>query len=210
MLILASNSPRRKELLALTGWSFTILPVEVDESPLQGEKPADYELAGLPPAERHLLADLFPWIHVGTLRVDIAYAADPLTAVALLVVTGIGGLIHVYAIGYMHDDDAFWRFFAYLNLFTFAMLTLVMGDNLLPSDAQYQTKFKNNPKSYGLLESFPDWYNDPAKIQQRQRQTFVSYNPYFKPKAEPVDAGLIGPVTVRFLVPVQAKLKTEN
>ena len=46
-------------------------------------------------------------------------------------VTGIGGLIHVYAIGYMHEDDAFWRFFAYLNLFTFAMLTLVMGDNLL-------------------------------------------------------------------------------
>ena len=90
-----------------------------------------FQLAGLPPAERRLLADLFPWIHVGTLRVDFAYAADPLTAIALLVVTGIGGLIHVYAIGYMHDDDAFWRFFAYLNLFTFAMLTLVMGDNLL-------------------------------------------------------------------------------
>jgi NADH-quinone oxidoreductase subunit L len=90
-----------------------------------------FQLAGLPPAERYLLADLFPWIHVGTLRVDLAYAADPLTAIALLVVTGIGGLIHVYAIGYMHDDDAFWRFFAYLNLFTFAMLTLVMGDNLL-------------------------------------------------------------------------------
>ncbi len=90
-----------------------------------------FKLAGLPPAERHLLADLFPWIHVGTLDVHFAYAADPLTAVALLVVTGIGGLIHVYATGYMHDDDAFWRFFAYLNLFTFAMLTLVMGDNLL-------------------------------------------------------------------------------
>ncbi len=89
------------------------------------------QLAGLPPAERHLLADLFPWIQVGSLRVDFAYAADPLTAIALLVVTGIGGLIHVYATGYMHDDPAYWRFFAYLNLFTFAMLTLVMGDNLL-------------------------------------------------------------------------------
>jgi NADH-quinone oxidoreductase subunit L len=88
-------------------------------------------LARLPAAERHLLADLFPWIQVGSLRVDFAFAADPLTAIALLVVTGIGGLIHVYATGYMHDDDAFWRFFAYLNLFTFAMLTLVMGDNLL-------------------------------------------------------------------------------
>ncbi len=88
-------------------------------------------LIGLPPASRHLLADLFPWIHVGSLRLDFAYAADPLTAVALLVVTGIGGLIHLYATGYMHGDQAYWRFFAYLNLFTFAMLTLVMGDNLL-------------------------------------------------------------------------------
>ncbi len=89
------------------------------------------QLAGLPAAERHLLADLFPWIDIGSLQVAFAYAADPLTAIALLVVTGIGGLIHVYATGYMHDDDAYWRFFAYLNLFTFAMLTLVMGDNLL-------------------------------------------------------------------------------
>ena len=89
------------------------------------------ELARLPPDQRRLLADLFPWIHVGNLRVDMAFACDPLSAIALLVVTGIGGLIHVYAVGYMHEDDAFWRFFAYLNLFTFAMLTLVMGDNLL-------------------------------------------------------------------------------
>jgi NADH-quinone oxidoreductase subunit L len=49
----------------------------------------------------------------------------------ILVVTGIGGLIHLYATGYMHGDQAFWRFFAYLNLFTFAMLTLVLGDSLL-------------------------------------------------------------------------------
>jgi NADH-quinone oxidoreductase subunit L len=49
----------------------------------------------------------------------------------ILIVTGIGGLIHLYATGYMHDDPAFWRFFTYLNLFTFAMLTLVLGDSLL-------------------------------------------------------------------------------
>jgi NADH-quinone oxidoreductase subunit L len=60
-----------------------------------------------------------------------AFAVDPLSAVMILVVTGIGGLIHLYATGYMHDDAAFWRFFAYLNLFTFAMLTLVLGDSLL-------------------------------------------------------------------------------
>jgi NADH-quinone oxidoreductase subunit L len=88
-------------------------------------------LLRLPPAQRLVIADLFPWIHVASLNVDVAFALDPLSAVMILVVTGIGGLIHFYSVGYMHDDDGFWRFFAYLNLFTFAMLTLVLGDNLL-------------------------------------------------------------------------------
>jgi NADH-quinone oxidoreductase subunit L len=92
---------------------------------------AFFKLVGLDPEHRFLLADLFPWIDVGSLRVDVAFGVDPLSAVMILVVTGIGGLIHLYATGYMHDDQAFWRFFAYLNLFTFAMLTLVLGDSLL-------------------------------------------------------------------------------
>jgi len=92
---------------------------------------AFFQLAGLAPEHRLLLADLFPWVRVGTLNVDVAFGVDPLSAVMILVVTGIGGLIHLYATGYMHDDPAFWRFFAYLNLFTFAMLTLVLGDSLL-------------------------------------------------------------------------------
>src|SRR5262249_42328283 len=91
------------------------------------------QLAGLDAEERMpgLIARLFPWIHVGSLNVDVAFAVDPLSAVMILVVPGIGGLIHLYATGYMHDDPAFWRFFCYLNLFTFAMLTLVLGDSLL-------------------------------------------------------------------------------
>jgi len=89
------------------------------------------KLLGMAPEARLVGAHLFPWIDVGTLRVDAAFLLDPLSAVMILVVTGIGGLIHVYATGYMHDDEAFWRFFAYLNLFTFAMLTLVLGDSLL-------------------------------------------------------------------------------
>ncbi len=92
---------------------------------------AFFRLVAMVPEHRLLLARLFPWIHVGTLKVDVAFGVDPLSAVMILVVTGIGGLIHVYATGYMHEDPAFWRFFAYLNLFTFAMLTLVLGDNLL-------------------------------------------------------------------------------
>ncbi|MBI3795599.1 MAG: NADH-quinone oxidoreductase subunit L [Deltaproteobacteria bacterium] len=86
----------------------------------------------LGPEHRFLLDTLVaPWIHIGDLKVDIAFWVDPLSAVMILIVTGIGGLIHVYSIGYMHDDESYWRFFTFLNLFTAAMLTLVLGDNLL-------------------------------------------------------------------------------
>jgi NADH-quinone oxidoreductase subunit L len=92
---------------------------------------AFFTLTGLEPEKRFLIDNLFPWIYLGSLKVDMAFLVDPLSAVMILVVTGVGGLIHIYATGYMHDDKAFWRFFAYLNLFTAAMLTLVLGDSLL-------------------------------------------------------------------------------
>ncbi|TMA75233.1 MAG: NADH-quinone oxidoreductase subunit L [Deltaproteobacteria bacterium] len=77
-----------------------------------------------------LLAFVFS-VAIGSLHANIAFWVDPLSCTMILVVTGIGGLIHIYSTGYMHEDDAYWRFFAYLNLFTFAMLTLVLGDSLL-------------------------------------------------------------------------------
>ena len=92
---------------------------------------AFFILKGLEPEKRFLIDNLYRWIDLGSLQVDMAFLIDPLSAVMILVVTGIGGLIHIYATGYMHDDNAFWRFFAYLNLFTAAMLTLVLGDSLL-------------------------------------------------------------------------------
>ncbi|MCW5893431.1 MAG: NADH-quinone oxidoreductase subunit L [bacterium] len=92
---------------------------------------AVWTLAGLPASERLLLAEGPTWIDVGGLRVPFTLALDPLSAVLVLLVGGVGGLIHVYAIGYMRDDPAAWRFFAYLNLFTAAMLVLVLADNLL-------------------------------------------------------------------------------
>jgi len=88
-------------------------------------------LQGLDPEQRFLIDRLYTWIDLGSLKVEMAFWVDPLSAVMILVVTGVGGLIHIYATGYMHDDKAFWRFFAYLNLFTAAMLTLVLGDSLL-------------------------------------------------------------------------------
>jgi NADH-quinone oxidoreductase subunit L len=90
-----------------------------------------FQLVGLGEEERLLLDRLFTWLSVGNLHVDVAFQLDPLSAVMILVVTGVGGLIHIYSTAYMHEDPAYWRYFAYLNLFTFAMLTLVLADNLL-------------------------------------------------------------------------------
>ncbi len=74
---------------------------------------------------------VYPFLAVDGLQLDFALLADPLSAWMMLIVTGVGFLIHVYSIGYMHGDPGFWRFFAYLNLFIFSMLLLVMGDNLV-------------------------------------------------------------------------------
>ena len=65
---------------------------------------------------------IFTWIPVGALQVDLAFLADPLSIIMCLFVTGIGALIHMYSIGYMHGDPKFTKFFLYLNLFVVAML----------------------------------------------------------------------------------------
>ena len=72
---------------------------------------------------------LFDWIHAGNLTVHFSFLVDPLSSLMLLVVTGIGFLIHVYSIGYMHEDAGFAKFFSYFNLFIFFMLLLVLGSN---------------------------------------------------------------------------------
>jgi NADH-quinone oxidoreductase subunit L len=83
------------------------------------------------PAESALHDVVYQWIRVGRLTVDVAFWLDPLSAVMVLVVTGVGFLIHVYSIGYMAHDPDVPRFFTYLNLFVTAMLILVLADNLL-------------------------------------------------------------------------------
>ena len=88
-------------------------------------------LLALPAKERFLIDHFYSWIPMGSFNVDVAFWVDPLSAIMILVVSGIGGLIHFYSIGYMHEDRSLWRYFAYLNLFTFSMLLLVTGDNLL-------------------------------------------------------------------------------
>ncbi len=74
---------------------------------------------------------LWTWIQVGSFRADFGLAMDRLSGIYVCFITFVGFLIHVFATGYMHGDSGFYRFFAYLNLFMFAMLTLVLGDNFL-------------------------------------------------------------------------------
>jgi NADH-quinone oxidoreductase subunit L len=97
------------------------------------------ELLQLPSGQRLLVDNLYTWIGAGVatqaFSAELAFQLDPLSAVMALVVTGVGSLIHLYSIGYMDDDHredkGFQRFFCYLNLFTFSMLTLVLADNLV-------------------------------------------------------------------------------
>jgi NADH-quinone oxidoreductase subunit L len=74
---------------------------------------------------------LWKWLKIGALEIPIALKVDALSTTMILVVTGVGTLIHIYAIGYMYGDPRFPRFFVYLNLFLAAMLVLVLADNYL-------------------------------------------------------------------------------
>jgi NADH-quinone oxidoreductase subunit L len=77
------------------------------------------------------VVNLFSWINSDTLKIPFEFLVDPLSALFLLIITGIGFLIHIYSIGYMSHDEGFARFFTYLNLFIFFMLLLVLGNNYL-------------------------------------------------------------------------------
>ena len=89
------------------------------------------QLASLPVSGRVIIQTAYTWMRAGDFSVDVGFLLDPLSSVMILVVTGVGFLIHVYSTGYMAHDRSFRRFFLYLNLFMFAMLTLVLANNFL-------------------------------------------------------------------------------
>ncbi len=95
-----------------------------------------YQMLGMEESQREHIVRLFTWISTFTgtatsLSVSVAYQVDQLSILMTLIVTGVGFLIHVYSIGYMHGDRGFWRFFSFMNLFIFAMLNLVLADNFV-------------------------------------------------------------------------------
>lgn len=90
-----------------------------------------FALLGRHAKEHQATKNLFTWMAAGNFRVSIGFLADPLSITMALFITGIGSLIHLYAIGYMHNNPKFSKFFLYLNLFVFSMLILVLGSNML-------------------------------------------------------------------------------
>ena len=90
-----------------------------------------FDLLSRDAADRSEIVTLFSWVPVGDLKIDMAFLVDPLSSTMLLFVTGIGSLIHLYSVGYMHGDPKFSKFFLYLNLFVLSMTLLVLGSNLL-------------------------------------------------------------------------------
>ncbi|GIL17161.1 MAG: NADH-quinone oxidoreductase subunit L [Oligoflexia bacterium] len=89
------------------------------------------DLLGMPAESRKISVSFFDWITVADFKVKAGFLVDQISAVMILIVTGVGSLIHLFSVGYMHHDKGVAKYFAYLNLFLFNMLLLVLGDNLL-------------------------------------------------------------------------------
>ncbi|HEY3354623.1 MAG TPA: proton-conducting transporter membrane subunit [Polyangia bacterium] len=126
------------------------------------------QLLMLPAGERTMVNRLLPMIHIGALRLDLSFMMDELSGTMALIVTIIGTLIHVYSTGYMHDEKSYWRYFAYLNLFVFSMMMLVLGDSFLLMFFGWEGV---GLCSY-LLIGF--WYQDKLKAQAGMKAFIVN------------------------------------
>ncbi|MEZ4459926.1 MAG: proton-conducting transporter membrane subunit [bacterium] len=118
--------------------------------------------------EPHLTYTAYQWIHTGSLHLDLAFLLDPLSSVMILIITGVGFLIHLYSTSYMEHDPGKWRYFTYLNLFVFAMLLLVLGKNMLVTFIGWEGV---GACSY-LLIGF--WYSDDEKAAAGQKAFIVN------------------------------------
>jgi NADH-quinone oxidoreductase subunit L len=115
------------------------------------------ELVGMPPESRRISANFFEWIAVDKFKINAGFVVDQISSIMILIITGVGSLIHLFSIGYMHHDKGVTKYFAYLNLFVFNMLILVLGDSLLTMFVGWEGV---GLCSY-LLIGF--WFNDSAK-----------------------------------------------
>jgi NADH-quinone oxidoreductase subunit L len=120
------------------------------------------------PAEGAWVQHLWTWMSVGEFRPEIGLYFDPVTLVMVVVITFVGFLIHLYSVEYMRDDEGFSRFFAYMNLFVAAMLTLVLANNLL----LLYLGWEGVGLCSFLLIGF--WYRDPANVRAANKAFLVT------------------------------------
>jgi NADH-quinone oxidoreductase subunit L len=116
-----------------------------------------FELVGMPAESRTIKAEFFNWMTIGNFKVNAGFVVDQISSIMLLIITGVGTLIHLFSIGYMHHDKGVTKYFSYLNFFVFNMLILVLGDSLLTMFVGWEGV---GLCSY-LLIGF--WFNDSAK-----------------------------------------------
>jgi NADH-quinone oxidoreductase subunit L len=121
-----------------------------------------------PPPEGHWVQHLWTWISIGDFQPEIGFYFDPVTLVMVLVITFVGFLIHLYSVEYMRGDEGFSRFFAYMNLFVAAMLTLVLASNLL----LLYLGWEGVGLCSFLLIGF--WYKDPANVRAANKAFLVT------------------------------------
>ena len=126
------------------------------------------QVARLPADAAQLRQLVYTWFSVGSLRVDLGLTFDRLSGTLVLVVTGVGFLIHLYSVGYMDEDPGYWRYFAYLNLFVSMMLLLVLSDHLVAMFVGWEGV---GLCSY-LLIGF--WYDDDAKAYAGRKAFIVN------------------------------------
>lgn len=122
-----------------------------------------YLLAFLNFDGKPLIFDLFSWMETPDLKIRFSYELDQLSLVMGMIVTGVGALIHLYSISYMHGDSGFYKYFLYLNLFIFAMTNLVLGDNLVVLFLGWEGV---GACSYFLIGF---WYKDMEKAKAAQK-----------------------------------------
>jgi NADH-quinone oxidoreductase subunit L len=125
-----------------------------------------FNVHSLDPAQRSRNLDLWSWISVGGLNVEMGMLLDPLSITFVLLITGVGSLIHIYAIGYMEHDPDRRRFFAYLNLFVAAMLLLVLGNNFVVLYFGWEGV---GLASYLLIA----WYSDRPAAATAAKKAFI-------------------------------------
>ena len=128
-----------------------------------------FAMLDLPHEVRVNIVTLYTWLPAGTLHVDMGFLADTLSVTWILLITGVGSLIHLYSIGYMHGDERFSRFFAYLNLFVVSMLMLVLGSSFLVTFLGWE--------GVGLCSYLLDLVLVRAQRRRGRRQEGVRHQP---------------------------------